>query len=58
MADPALQYIKEAAGLPITNTERFEYVVDRLKKDYPDAKGDFIRTVVQATFTKWADSFK
>ena len=53
MSEPCIQYIKEAAGLPLTNSERFAYVLDKMKKDFPDAGGDFLRTIIQACYDAW-----
>lgn len=53
LSEPCMQYIKEAAGLPLTNSERFAYVLDKMKKDYPDASGDFLRTIIQACYDAW-----
>ena len=52
---PALAYIVEASGRDMTNAERFDYVVNKLKSDFPSVTGDFIRSVVQSTFLAWSE---
>ena len=53
LAEPTMRYIQQAAGLPLTNAEKLLWVVAQLKSDFPGLGGDFLRTVVEATYDKW-----
>lgn len=53
MSEPALQLIQEAAGLPLTNAEKMEYVVSKLKDNFPGATKTFLRTLAEAAYDKW-----
>lgn len=53
MVQPALDYIKEAASLPLTNTERFLYVQDKLMKQFPDIGESILNQVIEAAYNAW-----
>jgi hypothetical protein len=53
MSAPALTLIQEAAGLPLTNAEKMDYVVAKLKENFPGATKAFLRTLAEAAYDKW-----
>lgn len=53
LAKPALVYIVEASGMDISASERFTYVYEKMKVDFPDVTGSFIRSVIESTYTAW-----
>lgn len=53
IAPKALVYIVEASGMDVSNEERFYIVLEKLKKDFPDVGGSFLRTVIETTFDSW-----
>lgn len=56
LAEPTLKYIQQAAGLPLTNTEKAVWVATQLKADFPGIGTDFLKTVVEATYDQWKAS--
>ena len=56
LAEPAMAYIQQAAGLPLTNSEKLLWVVAQLKNDFPGIGVSFIKTIVEATYDKWIES--
>jgi hypothetical protein len=53
LAKPALVYIVEASGKDISASDKFAYVYDKLKADFPQATGSFLRSVIESTYTAW-----
>ena len=56
LAEPTIKYIQQAAGLPLTGTEKAAWVVTQLKADFPGIAVDFLKTVVEATYDQWKAS--
>ena len=56
LAEPTLKYIQQAAGLPLTGTEKALWVVAQLKSEFPGVAVAFLRTVVEATYDQWKAS--
>ena len=56
LAEPTMAYIQQAAGLPLTNSEKLLWVVAQLKSDFPGVGASFLKTVVEATYDKWVAS--
>ena len=53
LAEPTIKYIQQAAGLPLTGTEKAAWVVTQLKADFPGIAVDFLKTVVEASYDQW-----
>lgn len=53
LVPPTVDFIKEAAGLPLTNTERFEYVASKLKEKHPDMASSLINQTIESCYTAW-----
>ena len=53
IAEPTIKYIQQAAGLPLTGTEKAAWVVTQLKADFPGIAVDFLKTVVEASYDQW-----
>lgn len=53
LAEPTIRYIQQAAGLPLTGTEKAAWVVTQLKADFPGIAVDFLKTVVEASYDQW-----
>ena len=56
LAEPTMGYIQQAAGLPLTNSEKLLWVVAQLKNDFPGIGVAFLKTIVEATYDKWVES--
>ena len=53
LVEPTIRYIQQAAGLPLTGTEKAAWVVTQLKADFPEIAVDFLKTVVEASYDQW-----
>lgn len=53
LAEPTITYIQQAAGLPLSGTEKAAWVLAQLKADFPGIATDFLKTVVEATYDQW-----
>ena len=53
LAKPCLVYIVEASGLDMTNEERFNFVLEKLKADFPSVASSFLRTTIEAVYDSW-----
>ena len=53
LAKPCLNYIIEAAAMEISNEERFAFVLDKMKADFPDVGGSFLRSMIETTLDAW-----
>ena len=56
LAEPTMAYIQQAAGLPLTNSEKLLWVVAQLKNDFPGVGTSFLKTIVETTYDKWVES--
>ena len=55
LAKPCLVYIVEASGKDISNEEKFSYVLDKLKADFPSIATTFLRTTIETVYDAWDD---
>jgi hypothetical protein len=53
LASPCLGYIIEASGMDISNEERFNFVLNKMRNDFPDVGSSFLRTVIETTLDAW-----
>ncbi len=53
LAKPCLNYIIEAAALDISNEERFALVLSKMRADFPDVGGSFLRSMIETTLDAW-----
>lgn len=53
LAKPCLNYIVEAAALDISNEDRFAYVLAKMKVEFPDVGGSFLRSMIETTLDAW-----
>ncbi len=53
LAKPCLVYIVEASGMEMTNEERFNYVLEKLKADFPSVASSFLKTIIETTYDSW-----
>lgn len=53
LAKPCLVYIVEASGKDISNEEKFSYVLDKLKADFPSIATTFLRTTIETVYDAW-----
>ena len=53
IAKPCLVYIVEASGMDMSNEERFTYVLDKLRGDFPSVASTFLRTTIESVYDAW-----
>jgi hypothetical protein len=53
LIQPTIELIKEAASLPLTTNERFEFVASKLKEQYPGMASSFINQTIESCYTAW-----
>lgn len=53
LAKPCLIYIVEASGMSISNEERFNYVLAKMRKDFPDVTASFLKSMIETTYDAW-----
>ena len=53
LATPCLNYIIEASGMDISNEERFNFVLMKMKEEFPDVASSFLRTTIETTIDAW-----
>lgn len=53
IAKPCLVYIVEASGMDASNEERFNFVLGKLKADFPDVASTFLRTTIESVYDAW-----
>ena len=56
LAEPTMAYIQQAAGLPLTNSEKLLWVVAQLRNDFPGVGAAFLKTIVEASYDKWVET--
>lgn len=56
LKDPTLTLIKEAAGLPLSNTERFDYVKTKLSEQFPEIATSFINQMIESSYAAWKNN--
>ncbi len=53
LAKPCFVYIVEASGMNISNEERFNFVLDKMKRDFPDVGASFLKSMIETTYDAW-----
>lgn len=53
LAKPCLVYIVEASAKDMTNEERFNFVLEKLKADFPGVAATFLRTTIESVYDAW-----
>ena len=53
LVQPALNLIMEAAGLPLTNTERFQYVLKNMREKFPDVGENILNQIIETSIGFW-----
>ena len=53
MVQPALNLIMEAAGFPLTNTDRFQYVLTGMQERFPDVGENILKQIIETSIGFW-----
>lgn len=53
LVQPAIDAITEAAGLPLTNEERFLFVQKKLMDKFPEVGESILNQVIESAYNTW-----